>query len=434
MTFARKILNLIKEAPEPGTLPDKGHMPVPFSVGECHFNLTPDQRATAKYEDVDLHSLIATQRTVDAARVQELMSNPNAETGDPVIVRSENKLYIADGHHRLTRDFLKGVGRQSVKVVTEGVELVGKIDKTDIESAAENVHARWMENQKKKGHNSRKSPDGKEEYMVGYDELSEPAKKLDRDAVHAVLDALKEAKQERYYVHSYLRMINPRAGVYADYYRVMDRQGKDKKSSIMASFGSGQYGNEQATRYADQLNAADKKKKPLKEKFEEGDDPEAYYGKEKKQSHKYECSECGKEISRIQAEIDPERLCPKCLKWKRSRNLKEDGMAVGNGGVAGIGVNQQGQPSDDKFAQAPVRKKLVPEDDKFAGADVFKVNMDKVMSSRYGPKNRYHRYAKYIGNDEDAEDIRAHARSNRNDVVLQDKNTGVMQYLRKRKK
>jgi hypothetical protein len=74
----------------------------------------------------------------------------------------------------------------------EDVELVGTPTKQDIDKAAEEIHARWMDNQKDLGHDSHKSPDGKEEYMVPYDELSEPAKKLDRDAVHAVFDALKE--------------------------------------------------------------------------------------------------------------------------------------------------------------------------------------------------------------------------------------------------
>lgn len=66
------------------------------------------------------------------------------------------------------------------------------VDKATIEKAAENIHDRWMDNQKQQGHDSHKSPDGKEEYMKPYDELSHAAKKLDRDAVHAVLDALKD--------------------------------------------------------------------------------------------------------------------------------------------------------------------------------------------------------------------------------------------------
>jgi hypothetical protein len=198
-----------------------------------------------------------------------------------------------------------GAGKPAVdsKTMKEAVD-VSDVDESDIERAAEKVHDEWMKNQKKQGHDSHKSPDGKEEYMVDYDDLSAPAKKLDRDAAKAVLSALKE------------------------------------------------------------------------------DAP---------------------------------------------------AMSVGSGGVAGIGVNQQGQPSTDKYAEpgVPVRKKLEAEDT-FAGADVFKVNMDKIMSSRFAPKNRYHRYAKYIGKDEDAEDIRSAARSHQKDIVLQDRATGVMQYLRRR--
>jgi len=78
----------------------------------------------------------------------------------------------------------------------EDLELSGTPTKADIESAAEKIHVRWMQNQEKQGHTSHKSPDGKEEYMVDYENLSEPAKKLDRDAVKAVLDALKEYDED----------------------------------------------------------------------------------------------------------------------------------------------------------------------------------------------------------------------------------------------
>lgn len=88
--------------------------------------------------------------------------------------------------------YFDGDGSDHIGSVSEEQLVVEDVDKETIEKAAENIHDRWLQNQKKQGHTSHKSPDGKEEYMVDYDELSEPAKKLDRDAVHAVLDALKE--------------------------------------------------------------------------------------------------------------------------------------------------------------------------------------------------------------------------------------------------
>jgi hypothetical protein len=90
--------------------------------------------------------------------------------------------------------FFDGDGSDHIGSVSEE-QLVAEdltVDKDTIEKAAENVHDRWVDNQEKKGHKSHKSPDGKEEYMVDYDDLSEPAKQLDRDAVHAVIDALKD--------------------------------------------------------------------------------------------------------------------------------------------------------------------------------------------------------------------------------------------------
>ena len=65
-----------------------------------------------------------------------------------------------------------------------------QVSNTTIEKAAENVHKQWMKNQKADGHNSHKSPDGKEEYMTHYGKLSDEAKKIDRDCVKAVLDVI----------------------------------------------------------------------------------------------------------------------------------------------------------------------------------------------------------------------------------------------------
>ncbi len=192
------------------------------------------------------------------------------------------------GEEFLTVDLLRTLGRASM--ATEGAEEFiakrlkalkekGETDtqeyryltlqleatKAEIESAAKAVHDNWVQVQKDAGHEEHKSPDGKEDYMVDYEDLTEPAKELDRGAVLATIDAL--------------------------------------------------------------------------------------------------------------------------------------------------GLDE--------------------EHDTFAGARVFEVDMDRVMNSRFG-KNRYHRYSKYVGNDEAGESIRQHGRSGKGDIILKDSATAVMTYLRRR--
>jgi len=75
---------------------------------------------------------------------------------------------------------------------------------------------------------------------------------------------------------------------------------------------------------------------------------------------------------------------------------------------------------------------MYEEREKFAGGDVFEVDMDRWMTSRFG-KNRYHRYSRYVGNDKVGEEIRSHGRTTKQDIVLKDQTTGVMTYLRRKK-
>jgi hypothetical protein len=70
--------------------------------------------------------------------------------------------------------------------------------------------------------------------------------------------------------------------------------------------------------------------------------------------------------------------------------------------------------------------------DQFAGAAVFEVDMDRVHNSRFG-KNRYHRYSRYVGEDEVGQAIRKHGRDRKNgDIILKDSKTAVMTYLRRK--
>jgi hypothetical protein len=99
------------------------------------------------------------------------------------------------------------------------------------------------------------------------------------------------------------------------------------------------------------------------------------------------------------------------------------------------GVKKEGQSdfdySNDIIAELVSEGVAVAPVDKFAGASVFEVDMDKVHKSRFG-KNRYHRYSRYVGEDEVGEAIRVHGRSTKNDIILKDSKTAVMTYLRRK--
>tara|TARA_R110000868_G_scaffold79604_12_gene226410 strand:+ start:405 stop:1310 length:906 start_codon:yes stop_codon:yes gene_type:complete len=71
--------------------------------------------------------------------------------------------------------------------------------------------------------------------------------------------------------------------------------------------------------------------------------------------------------------------------------------------------------------------------DRFADADVFDVDSDK-LHSVVDTKKPWERYSKYVGVDEDGENIRAHARKNwKRNIILRDSRTGAMRFLRKRR-
>lgn len=63
----------------------------------------------------------------------------------------------------------------------------------DIEVVSAKVHDAWMRSKRQQGVTSRKSETG-EELMVPYHELSEAAKKLDRETVRTVYNAMAEAE------------------------------------------------------------------------------------------------------------------------------------------------------------------------------------------------------------------------------------------------
>jgi hypothetical protein len=64
----------------------------------------------------------------------------------------------------------------------------------DIEVVSAKVHEAWIESKLAQGVTTRKSETG-EELMVPYEELSEPAKELDRGTVRAVFAAIQAASE-----------------------------------------------------------------------------------------------------------------------------------------------------------------------------------------------------------------------------------------------
>lgn len=67
---------------------------------------------------------------------------------------------------------------------------------------------------------------------------------------------------------------------------------------------------------------------------------------------------------------------------------------------------------------------------RFGGVDVFAVDPNIYMKSRFG-KKKFDRYKKYVGEDEVGEYIRMFARKNpKAPIILMDTSTGCMQFLR----
>jgi hypothetical protein len=58
--------------------------------------------------------------------------------------------------------------------------------------------------------------------------------------------------------------------------------------------------------------------------------------------------------------------------------------------------------------------------------------MGKLMQVK-GPKHPSHRYSRYVGTDEVGEAIRQHGRTKGGDIVLREKGTAVMTYLKRKK-
>ena len=71
-----------------------------------------------------------------------------------------------------------------------------KMKLPDIEAVSAKVHEAWMDTKRAQGVTTRKSETG-EELMVDYEQLSEPAKELDRGTVRAVYQAIESLAEDK---------------------------------------------------------------------------------------------------------------------------------------------------------------------------------------------------------------------------------------------
>lgn len=62
---------------------------------------------------------------------------------------------------------------------------------------------------------------------------------------------------------------------------------------------------------------------------------------------------------------------------------------------------------------------------------VVEVDSDRYRNARFG-KNRYHRYSKYVGEDETGQKIREIGRTTKKDIILKDSASGTMQFFRRK--
>lgn len=108
----------------------------------------------------------------------------------------------------------------------------------------------------------------------------------------------------------------------------------------------------------------------------------------------------------------------------KNKKVNEDAPTVsaGVGHVAGIGVGDKGEPG------SPPRSLI--KRTKFAGHEVFEVDNEVYHKARLG-KAKYHRYAKYVGEDEVGEEIRKYGRENPGKpIILKHNVNGALQFLR----
>lgn len=134
-----------------------------------------------------------------------------------------------------------------------------------------------------------------------------------------------------------------------------------------------------------------------------------------------ECKNNPNEVEYIIEQVETHRI-------RLDEQVNEEGLAVGGGNIAGLGVEHPTKTGQAEPGVMPKKRK------KFAGSDVFKVEPNIFMKARFG-KKKYAKYEDYVGNDETGQEIREYGLKNPGKpIIIQDSLTGAMLYLRYGKK
>lgn len=92
-----------------------------------------------------------------------------------------------------------------------------------------------------------------------------------------------------------------------------------------------------------------------------------------------------------------------------------------------VKVNEDGSATALSFPRKAVKEGIENNPD----VAVFEVDSDRYRNARFG-KNRYHRYSKYVGEDETGQKIREIGRTTKKDIILKDSASGTMQFFRRK--
>lgn len=374
MSLLQRILTILREAEwQPGTLPDRGIMPVPFPVLYQH--QTWDKRdprlVNAPLARIPLRDVHATQRTVEAETIAKFLQQPDMG-GPPVVTRTETGYAIVDGHHRLTAAKIRGEQTALVRIAESRMETpsftVAQI------ADKHGVAIGQIEQQLAKGMR-----------------VEREHTKNDAIARKIALDHLAERPD------------------YYDQLAKLEEDGEGVPAGVPANnAGSGNIAGLGVGPKGEPGIDLRKRKKKIAEGVEVrriGIAPEA----------RAEFWKIGDEVYRTpyrtQKDISGQ---PMGRRWECTYKHWLHYRKSAYGWVDDL---------KERLNEAPV--------DTFGAADVFDVDMERLL--RVQTKKRWERYSKYLELDEVGEEIRQHARKNRKrDVILRDSKTGVMRFLRRR--
>jgi len=379
-TFAQQVLRAMREAAlEDGALPDRGTMPVPFRVKEIHVSLTPEEERAVTYarqhnheapvQIISLDTLCATQHTVETERVNAFIQKSDLTPRFPVVAQYQGELIIADGHHRLTALKLQGQQTAKAHVVT-----------VDDQRIAEDVAANAAGLGGVTG--------------IGVGPKGEPGYRIRKKNLQDII-----GEAAKMYDHRIQGIaLGPNDKVLG--YKIFNFPSKDQYPGISYT-----------TRMKNTAEAELRRKYPSAVRIATTLNQDEFFESAQRVTEaapthleKVKCSRCDG------SGTDYDETCETC---------------------GGYGYRYWDEKKREWVYASDLDEEVKP-DDQFAGADVFEVDTGAFMKSRFG-KNRYHRYSKYVGEDEKGETIRQHGRSTKRDIMLKDSRTGAMIYLRRKR-